>query len=227
MDLKTILGDSYTDDIAKKLTGFDVFEKGKAMPMEKYNSKLEEVNMQKKELKDQVDNLNTTLTNSAKDFEKFKKTAEGNADLQRQLQESQDKLIKDQNEHSNTLKTKESEWSQREANNRKAYTLREKMLIEHADPKYIDMLMKQVDLSKITEADGKFIGVDDVVKGVKTDYEKLFGQSKIVGTGINTGINQTIPESVKAAQEKAKSGLPEDRLAYMKAKQDMDTQNKE
>jgi predicted RNase H-like nuclease (RuvC/YqgF family) len=227
MDLKTILGESYTDDIAKKLTGYDVFEKGKAMPMEKYNSKLEEANAQKKELKDQVDNLNSTLTSSTKDFEKFKKAAEGNADLQKQLQDYQDKFNTTQNEFNTTLKTKESEWSQREANNRKAYTLREKMLVEHADPKYIDMLMKQVDLNKITEADGKFIGVDDVVKGVKTDYEKLFGQSKIVGGGINAGIQTTIPENVKAAQEKAKSGLPEDRLAYMKAKQDMDTQNKE
>jgi len=161
-------------------------------------TRFDEVVTQKNELKTQVDTLNKSLTDNNVSIEKFKKAAEGNEDLQKQIADYQNKVTDTQKEFGNTLKAKESEWSQREANNRKAYTLREKMLVEHADPKYIDMLMKQVDLNKITEADGKFIGVDDVVKGVKTDYEKLFGQSKVIGTGIQSPFTVGQPISAEA-----------------------------
>lgn len=189
MNLKELLGDLYTEDIAKKLGEVDIFEKGKAMPMDKYNSKIKEVSEQKNELKVQVDNLNKTLKENNANLEKFKVAATGNEDLQKQLQEYQDKVNNAQKEFDSTLKTKETEWQTKEVNNRKAYAMREKLLMEHADPKYIDMLMNQVDLSKITENEGKFIGVDDIVTGVKTSFDKLFGKTQTVGTTPGTGSN--------------------------------------
>lgn len=223
-DLKEILAENYSEEIASKLKGFDIFEKGKAMPIEKFNAKIEEINTQKKELKEQVDTLNNTLKTNAKDFEKFKAAAEGNADLQKQLQEYQDKMNNTQKEFNNTLTAKEQEWQKREVNNRKSYSIREKLLMEHADPEYIDLLMKEINLDSITEADGKFIGVDDVVNGVKTNFKKLFGKPQIIGTGINNGDKITSNANLQQLADKARSGRPEDRIAYMKAKQEINNQ---
>jgi len=224
-NLKEILGESYTEDIASKFKGFDLFEKGKAMPIDKYNSKIEEVNTQKSELKTQVDTLNATLTINNKDFARFKKAAEGNKDLQDQLQAYEDKFNTTQTQFGVDMAAKETEWATKEVNNRKSYTLREKLLLEHANPKYIDMMMQQIDLSKVTENDGKFIGVDDIVKGVKTSYDDLFGKPQIVGTGIDNGVKIGMTEGLKALEDKAKLGNINDRLAYTKAKMEMD--NKE
>lgn len=223
-NLKEILGDSYTEDIATKFKGFDLFEKGKAMPLEKFNSKIEEINLQKSDLKTQVDTLNATLTTNNKDFEKFKKAAEGNTELQKQLQDHQDKFNLTQKEFGDTLKTKEAEWTTKEVNNRKSYTLREKLLLEHADPKYIDLMMKEIDLAKITEDATGFIGVDDVVKGVKTNYDKLFGKPQIKGTGIENGVKVEMSANLKALEDKARSGNMNDRLAYTKAKSEINNQ---
>lgn len=225
IDLKEVLADNYSEEIASKLKGFDIFEKGKAMPIEKFNAKIEEVNNQKKELKEEVDTLNKTLQDNNKNIEKFKKAAEGNEELQKQISEYQEKINNTQKEFSDTLKNKETEWTQRESNNRKSFTIREKLLMEHADPKYIDLLMKEVDLNKITESEGKFIGIDDVVSGVKTNFDKLFGKPQIVGTGINSGVGTNIQQNanLQALADKAKSGLPQDRMAYIKAKQELET----
>lgn len=196
MDLKQILGEELYLQVSKKLGDKKIMiDDGNFIP----KSRFDEVNNQKKELKEQVDTLNNTLKTNAKDFEKFKAAAEGNADLQKQLQEYQDKVNNAQKEFTNTLTAKEQEWQKREVNNRKSYSIREKLLMEHADPKYIDLLMKEVNLDSITEADGKFIGVDDVVNGVKTNFEKLFGKPQITGTGINNGQLQTnlTMESIK------------------------------
>jgi len=224
-NLKEILGEAYTEDIAAKFKTYDLFEKGKAMPIEKFNSKIEEVNTQKAELKIQVDTLNETLTTNNKDFAKFKKAAEGNIELQKQLQEYEDKFNSTQKQFGVDMATKETEWATKEVNNRKSYTLREKLLLEHANPKYIDMMMKEIDLSKVTEDNGTFIGVDDIVKGVKTSYDDLFGKPQIVGTGIDNGVKVGMTEGLKALEDKARSGNVSDRLAYTKAK--MEVNNKE
>ena len=223
-NLKEILGDSYTEDIATKFKGFDLFEKGKAMPLEKFNSKIEEINGQKADLKTQADTLNATLTTNNKDFAKFKKAAEGNTELQKQLQDYEDKFNTTQKEFGDTLKTKETEWATKEVNNRKSYAVREKLLTEHADSKYIDMLMKGINMDNITEDNGNFIGIDDIVKGVKTDYDKLFGKPTIVGTGINNGVKTGMTEGLKALEDKAKSGNMSDRLAFTKAKMEINNQ---
>lgn len=221
MDLKEILGEELYSQVTAKLGDKKIMiDDGNFIPKNRFD----EVNNQKKELKEQVDTLNKTLQTNNKDFEKFKKAAEGNEELQKQLQEYQDKINNVQNEFDSTLTAKEKEWQQREINNRKSFTLREKLLMEHADPKYIDLLMKEVNLDSITEQEGKFIGVDDVVSGVKTNYEKLFGKPVISGTGISNGNTVTNNQNLQALAEKAKSGKPEDRMAYIKAKQDINNQ---
>ncbi len=182
MDLKELLGEELYSQVKGKIGDKKLMiDDGNFIP----KSRFDEINNQKKELKEQVDTLNNTLKTNSKDIEKFKKAAEGNEELQKQLTEYQEKVNLAQNDFSNQLKTKEQEWMQREINNRKSFTLREKLLMEHADPKYIDLLMKEVDLNSITEAEGKFIGVDDVVSGVKQNFDKLFGKPQITGTGIN------------------------------------------
>ena len=185
--LKELLGELYTDEIAAKLKDVDIFEKGKAMPIEKYNAKIKEVSEQRDDLKTQVDTLNKTIKTNNGELEKLKKSAGDNAELQKQIEEYQSKVAATQKEFGDTLKSKEAEWAAKELNNRKSYAMREKMLAEHADPKYLDMLMNQVDLSKIAEQDGSFVGLDDVVGGVKKNFDKLFGQEKISGTTPGTG----------------------------------------
>lgn len=216
MNLKELLGEHYSEEIASKLKNFDVFEKGKAMPIEKFNAKIEEVNTQKKELKEQVDTLNNTLKSNAKDFEKFKAAAEGNVELQKQLQEYQDKFNNVQKEFSTQLTAKETEWQQREVSNRKSFALREKLLMENADPKYIDMIQAQIDLNTISERDGKFIGIDDVVADAKGKFEKLFGKPIISGTGLNNG-NATPNQNITELENKARMGDKKARLELMKA----------
>lgn len=187
MTLKEILGDSYTEEIAAKFKEVDIFEKGKSIPIEKHNTKLKEVGDQRDELKAQVDTLNKTLKSNNGELEKLKKSAGDNAELQKQIEEYQSKVAATQKEFGDTLKAKEGEWAAKELNNRKSYAMREKMLAEHADPKYLDMLMAQVDLSKIAEQDGSFVGLDDIVGGVKKNFDKLFGREKITGTVPGTG----------------------------------------
>ncbi len=222
MDLSKILGDELYSQVKEKLGDKKIMiDDGNFVP----KSRFDEINNQKKELKDQVDNLNKTLQDNSKDFEKFKKAAEGNEELQKQLADYQNKISETQNNFNSTLAEKEKEWASREVNNRKSFTIREKLLMEHADPKYIDLLMNQIDLNSITEAEGKFIGIDDVVTGIKTNFDKLFGKPQIEGTGINSGAVVSNNAHLNALREKARSGRPEDRLAYMNAKQQ--TENKE
>lgn len=230
MDLKTLLGDNYSEEVAAKLKGVDIFEKGKAMPIEKFNSKMEEVNAQKNELKEQVDTLNSTLSENSKDFEKFKKAAEGNEELQKQLQDYQDKFNSTQSEFSKTLEDKETEWKQREINNLKKHKTIEKLLQEHADPTYMEEFEFHINKNadKITmNDDGSFNGVDDVVKNLKTSKPGLFASVQVIGTGVDSTttnpINNTanLNELAKKAQA---SGSMADRIAYAKAKE---SQNKE
>lgn len=196
MDLKELLGEELYSQVKDKIGDKKLMiDDGNFIP----KSRFDEVNNQKKELKEEVDTLNKTLQSNAKDFEALKKSAQGNEELQKQLEEYQNKFNSTQKEFNNTLTAKEQEWQQREINNRKAFTLREKLLMEHADPKYIDLLMKEVDLNSITENNGQFIGVDDVVSGVKTNFDKLFGKPQITGTGVTSGVsnNNISKESIK------------------------------
>lgn len=219
MDLKEILGEELYSQVKEKLGDKKIMvDDGNFIPKDRFN----EVNNQKKELKEQVDTLNNTLKTNSKELEKLKASAEGNEELQKQLQEYQDKFDNTQNEFATQLTAKEQEWQQREVNNKKAYAMREKLIMEHADSKYIDMLMNQIDLNKITEDNGKFIGMDDITKEIKGSYDKLFGKPQILGTGIkdtNTvfekgsitkeSINSMTTEQINANWEAVQAALKE------------------
>lgn len=227
MNLKELLGEElYKQVMAKAGDKKLMIDDGKMIP----KSRFDDVNIQKNELKDQVDNLNKTLTDSSKDLEKLKLAAGTSDELKKQLEDYQKKVKTTQTKFGETLTAKEKEWKEKEVNNRKAFTLREKLLMEHADPKYIDLLMKEVDLKNVTETDdGKLMGVDDVVKGVKTNYEKLFGKPQLKGPGIeggSTGKQGNVNLEELAAKVRSGGGRTEDRLAYIKAKQEAE-QNEE
>jgi chromosome segregation ATPase len=222
-NLKEILGDSYTDEIASKFKDIDIFEKGKAMPMEKYNSKVEELNSKNKEYKEQVDTLNKNLKSTNIAFEDIKAKAEGNEELQKKLEEYENQINETQNKFTTTLTEKEKEWQERNINNKKTYTLRERLLQEHADKDYLDMIVSRVDLNKITpNEDGTFNGVGDIVKTAKESYSKLFGKEQIIGTGVQSGISPaaTGANLKELAKKAAQTGQIKDRIAYAKAKQE-------
>ena len=138
-------------------------------------SRFDEVNTQKKELKDQVDTLNKNLLENNKNLESLKKSAETSEELKKQIEEYQNKMNNVQKDFETQLTSKEQEWKQRDIDNRKAFAMREKLLLEHADSKYIDLLMKEVDLNKITELDGKFVGVDEVANSIKNNSQGAEG----------------------------------------------------
>ena len=220
MNLKEILGEELFSQVSEKLGDKKLLiDDGTMIP----KSRFDEVNNQKKEYKEQVDTLNKAREEANKDLEKFKKAAEGNEVLQKQLSEYEEKINNANKTFDETLKAKEQEWQQKEINNKKAFAVREKLLLEHADSKYIDILMNQIDLNNITEKDGAIIGIDDVVSGLKTNYEKLFGKPQIKGTEITAGVDPVKTESLSKLAEKAKSGSMQDRIAYAKAK--METNN--
>lgn len=221
MDLKELLGEElYKQIMAKAGDKKIIIDDGKMIP----KSRFDDVNIQKNDLKEQVDKLNKTLKENTKDFEAMKKAAGTNEELKKQLEDYETKINTAQDDFGKTLTAKEQEWKEKEVNNRKSFTLREKLLMEHADPKYIDLLMKEVDLKNVTETDdGKLMGVDDVVKGVKTNYEKLFGKPQLKGPGVEGGsggnpAGGNLEEL--AAKVRSGGGRTEDRLAYIKAKQE-------
>jgi len=222
MDLKEILGELYSAEIANKLKAVDIFDKGKAMPIEKFNSKMEEVNNQKKELKEQVDTLNTALTDNNNSIESMKKLADQHPELQKQLKEYQVKVAATQKEFGETLTAKETEWQQRETNNLKKFKAMEKIFSKHPKNDYMEELEWHVskNIDKITSnSDGTYNGIDDIVESIYKSKPDMFGKPVTIGTGLNGGNGNVQNANLQALADKAKSGKPDDRMAYMKAKQ--------
>lgn len=228
MNLEELLGKELAEQVTTKLGDKKLMlDDGKTIP----KSRFDEVNNQKKELKEEVDKLNGTLAENNKDLEKFKASAGASEELKKQIGEYQEKIKATQSEFGTKLTEKEKEWKERDSNNRKSFTVREKLLMEHADPGYIDMIMKSIDLKTVSESeDGKLIGVDDVVSGAKTSFSKLFGVEKKKGTGMDGGASgeggeksTATPEKLEALATKIKTtgGKNEDRIAYMKMKQEL------
>lgn len=85
-----------------------------------------------------------------------------------------------------------------------------------------DLLMTQVDLSKISEVDGKFIGMDDILNPIKEKFAYTLGSKEVVpgGTPPNPNVPPIKPGAVNLDElkTKAQGGNMQDRLAYMEAK---------
>lgn len=217
MDLKELLGEELYSQVVDKLGDKKLMvDDGNFIPKHRFD----EVNNQKKELKAEVDKLNNTLKESETAMADLKKSAEGNADLQLKLKEYEEQIKSAQNDFGAQLTAKEQEWAQRDVENRKAFAMREKLLLEHADPKYIDLLMKEVDLEKISVDGESFIGIDDVVTGVKTSFEKLFGKPVVTGTGIGGGTSTPSNKNLEDLKAKAKTGDKQARLEFMRAQKE-------
>lgn len=227
MSLREILGDLYTDEIGSKLQGYDVFKKGEAMPMDKYNEKTGELKRQKDELAEQVKTLNKTLTDNNAQIEKLKTAAGDNEELKKQLGEYQEKATKAQKDFDETLKAKEKEWATREVNSRKSFAVREKLLAENIKSNFLDMVMSTVDLEKVTEQDGKFIGIDDIVKATKEKYSDVFGVDQRKGTGVGggTGGSGEKKKTLEELRKEAEGGSIEARAAYARAKMEMESED--
>lgn len=215
--LKEKLGEELYNQVMEKLGDTKIMvDNGNFVP----KSRFDEVNNQKKELKEQVDNLNKTIESTNKDFEKFKKSAEMTDELKKQLEDYQTKLATAQTDFSTQLKSKEEEWTAKETRLRKLSAVKENFLVEGAKSSYIDLILDKVDMDKIIEADGKFIGIDDIVKSAKETYADLFNSTKVVGTGVsgnagNAGGKETLEGLYKKAME---TRSQEDIEAYSKAK---------
>ena len=67
----------------------------------------------------------------------------------------------------------------------KSSKLETKLVALGLEEQYTALVMSQVDLSKLNIQDGKIIGLDDVVNGLKEKYPKMFGEEK--KTVNNTG----------------------------------------
>lgn len=226
MSLEKILGEELFNQVKEKIGDKKIMiDDGNFIPKNRFD----EVINQKNELKEQVTNLNETLKNNSIEFEKLKTSADGNKELETKLQEYQDKLNQTQEGFNKTLQNKEIEWQQREANNKKSYAVREKLLLEHIKGNdYMDLVMNKIDLEKITEENGKFNGLDEVVGGIKEGFPDLFNKPQIIGTGVSNGNASPFDSNqLKALSEKAKGGSYNDRIAYMKAKQEMASNSEE
>ena len=70
----------------------------------------------------------------------------------------------------------------------KSSELKLKLVSTGLEEQYTALVMSQVDLSKLNIQDGKIIGLDDVVNGLKEKYPKMFGEEKKPAIN-NTGSN--------------------------------------
>ena len=90
--------------------------------------------------------------------------------------------------------------------------LETKLIAEGLDADFADYVMSKADTSGMQLKDGKVIGLDDVVAGLKEKHPKMFA-AKVKGIGTAAGAGATTPEEVdKEAELKNRifkaAGLP-------------------
>jgi hypothetical protein len=157
MDLRELLGEELYNQVIAKLgeKKIAVVSDGNWIPKDKFN----ELNDEKKALKETADQLRT-------DLKEMKKKAEGNEDLTSQI---------------TALET------QLQENETKIKDLRTSAAIERellkANAKFPDLLVGKFDKSKVEVLeDGTVKGLEDQLKVIKESYKDLFGETKVVGT---------------------------------------------
>ena len=100
MNLKEKLGEELYSQVVEKLGDTKIMiDDGNFIP----KSRFDEVNTQKKELKEQVDTLNKNLQENNKALEKFKSGAELSEEYKKQLEEIQNKSTSLQKEFQSQL----------------------------------------------------------------------------------------------------------------------------
>ena len=98
--------------------------------------------------------------------------------------------------------------------------LETKLVAEGLDAEFAEFIMSKADTAGMKLKDGKVIGLDDVVSGLKEKYPKMFGvkQAKPVGVPAAGAGGQT-PNGKLTADEVRKLSN-DDRIAYKKANPD-------
>ena len=160
--LKEFLGDevyNYLTEKGVKVKDIDVIANN-YIP----KSRFDEVNQETKNLKEKVTNY------------------------EKQIKETT-KLVKDNEELKNNFETLNSKYNDERvgydktiANLTKSTRVREHLLNEGAiNGKSLDLLMKDVDLDKLSIENDKLIGISDMVKSLKTDCKHMFVEKQSSG----------------------------------------------
>lgn len=189
MELEKILGTELYNTVIEKLGDKKILiedENNQYIPKNRFD----EINNQKKELKEQVNELNEKIKKSNVTLEELTKSAENNTELKNKLEELQKSNKEIQNNYEKAIKEKEEKWRKTEIDNKKSFSVRESLLKNNLGDNYLNLVMKDIDLNKITmNEDGTFNGIDDVVKTVKEQYKPLFGEDVVIGTNPNKNTN--------------------------------------
>ena len=78
--------------------------------------------------------------------------------------------------------------------------LENKLIAEGLDADFADYVLSKADISGMQLKDGKVIGLDDVVAGLKEKHPKMFA-AKVKGIGTAAGAGATTPEEVDKETE--------------------------
>ena len=159
--LKELLGDLYTKEIGEKVGDVKliILDEGKYVPIDKFNSKLEEVKQQKEQLDEYKKQL--------KDLEK---KAIGNVELENTIKELRADNEKKDLDYQNTIKAKDKDFAIQNA-------------IQKEQGKNIKAIKALLDMDKITVDDKGITGLSDQLKVLKESDAYLFGEDKIEGVG--------------------------------------------
>lgn len=163
MKFKDLFKNAEDYDKVKALIGDENLEKfesefdGKELSVIPY-SRFNEVNDKKKEAMDANDKLK-------KQIEKLEKERITPEDFQEKSQ----KIIDD---YENKIKTIEAD----AFNVKRTYAIKDALAVAKA--KHPDLLVKQLDMEKIKEKDGKFEGIDEQIGDLKKNYADLFETDK-------------------------------------------------
>ena len=172
-------------------------EVGKTVPYDRFKAVNEERNTYKASLAER-DNQITALNEKLKAFEGYIAPSElekVKTETEKSYQEKMESL---------TVQSK----------------LETKLVAEGLDAEFVEFVMSKADTVGMKLKDGKAIGLDDVVSGLKEQYPKMFGakQAKAVGAPPAAPGGQT-PNGKLTADEVRKMSN-DDRIAYKKANPD-------
>ena len=185
--LKELLGDLYTKEIEEKVGDkkLIVLDEGKYIPIDKFNSKLEEVKQQKEQLDEYK-----------KQLKEIEKKAKGNEELENTIKDLRADNEKKDLDYQATIKAKDKDFAIQNG-------------IKGEQGKNVKAIKALLDMDKITVDDKGITGLSDQLKKLKESDAYLFGEDKIVGTGQHvsgdTNINPqpaTLETQLKEAQDK-------------------------
>ncbi|NLW89997.1 MAG: scaffolding protein [Syntrophomonadaceae bacterium] len=163
--LKELLGDLYTEEIAKKIGDKElaVINDGSYVPRQKLNEKEQEA----KDLRKQLDDRD-------KQLDDLKTKAAGNEDLQKQIQ-----TLKDENQ--NTKQEFEGKMAEQRLNSAI------ELAIHQAGAKNVKAVRALLNSDNIKVDGDKLFGFDDQIKGLRESDAYLFGEGAptTVGGGTN------------------------------------------